>query len=267
MLKFISIGSGSSGNCYCLFTETDGLMIDIGVGIRTLKKYFRDYGLSLSKVHHMLITHDHADHIKSVGSVCHECNIPVFATQTVHKGIDRNYCVQRKVSDSLRRYLTKGEPMQLGDFSVTPFEVPHDSSDNVGYEIQACGVTFTIITDAGCVTEEMAGYISKANYLVIEANHDIEMLMHGPYPEYLKSRILSQSGHLSNKACGEALVNHMSAGMKHVWLCHLSEENNHPELARKTVESILRNYGIIAGKDIQLEVLKRKVPSGIFDLV
>lgn len=267
MLKFISIGSGSSGNCYCLFTETDGLMIDIGVGIRTLKKYFRDYGLSLSKVHHMLITHDHADHIKSVGSVCHEYNIPVFATQTVHKGIDRNYCVQRKVSDSLRRYLTKGETMQLGDFSVTPFEVPHDSSDNVGYEIQACGVTFTIITDAGCVTEEMAGYISKANYLVIEANHDIEMLMHGPYPEYLKSRILSQSGHLSNKACGEALVNHMSAGMKHVWLCHLSEENNHPELARKTVESILRNYGIIAGKDIQLEVLKRKVPSGIFDLV
>lgn len=267
MLKFISIGSGSSGNCYCLFTETDGLMIDIGVGVRTLKKYFKDYGLSLSKIHHLLITHDHADHIKSVGSICHEYTLPVYATEAVHKGIDRNYCVQRKVNDALRRYLKKGETVQLGDFTVTPFEVPHDSSDNVGYEIQASGVTFTIMTDAGCVTEEMASYISKSNYLVIEANHDVEMLMQGPYPQYLKSRILSNSGHLSNKDCGEALVHHMSVDMKQVWLCHLSEENNHPELARKTVESILRSYGIVVGKDILLEVLKRKSPSGIYELV
>lgn len=266
MLKFISIGSGSSGNCYCLFTETDGLMIDIGVGIRTLKKYFREYGLSLSKIHHVLITHDHADHIKSVGSISHEYNLPIYATETVHKGIDRNYCVQRKVKTELRHFVEKGQTIEVGDFKITPFEVPHDSSDNVGYQIEATGVTFVVITDAGSVTPEMATYISRTNYLVIEANHDIEMLMQGPYPQYLKDRILSGSGHLSNKDCGEALSNHMTEQLRHVWLCHLSEENNHPELARKTVETILRSYGIIVGKDLQLDILKRKTPTGIFEL-
>jgi phosphoribosyl 1,2-cyclic phosphodiesterase len=101
---------------------------------------------------------------------------------------------------------------------------------------------------------------------VIEANHDEEMLMSGPYPEYLKKRILSNTGHLSNKDCGEVLANHMSESLKHIWLCHLSEENNHPELARKTVESVLRSYGIVAGADIRLEVLKRTTPTGPFDL-
>ena len=94
MLKFISFGSGSSGNCYMLMTPTDGLLIDIGVGLRGLKKDFRNYGLSMSQVHHVLITHDHADHIKSVGSYSNDYKVPVYATEKVHEGINRNYCVQ-----------------------------------------------------------------------------------------------------------------------------------------------------------------------------
>ena len=266
MLRFISFGSGSSGNCYYLFTETDGLIIDIGVGIRSLKKQFRDYGLSLSSIHYVLITHDHADHIKSVGSISHECHLPIYATKNVHDGIDRNYCVTRKLTSDMKRMLTPGEALQLGCFRVTPFNVPHDATENVGYQIEADGVTFCIITDAGSVTDEMRTYISKADYLVLEANHDEEMLMQGPYPQHLKDRILSSTGHLSNKNCAQALAENMSENLKQVWLCHLSEENNHPELARKTVESILRSYGIIVGKDLQLEVLKRKTPTGIFNL-
>lgn len=266
MLKFISFGSGSSGNCYFLYTEHDGLLIDVGVGIRTLKKYFRDYGLSLSQVHRVLITHDHADHIKSVGSISYDCQLPVYATRKVHKGIDRNYCVQRKVSSELRHVVEPGVEMEMGDFRVTAFTVPHDSSDNVGYFIENDGNTFCVITDAGMVTDEMAGYISRSNNLVIEANHDVEMLKHGLYPQHLKTRILSGTGHLSNDSCGEAIATNMSEGLRHVWLCHLSEENNHPELARKTVEAVLRSYGIVAGKDLQLEVLKRTVPTGIFEL-
>jgi phosphoribosyl 1,2-cyclic phosphodiesterase len=266
MLKFISFGSGSSGNCYYLYTDTDGLLIDLGVGIRTLKKYFKEYGLSLAKVHHILITHDHADHIKSVGSLSYEYHLPVYATDSVHKGIDRNYCVQRKVSAEKRVIITPGETRQIGDFTVTPFNVPHDSSDNVGYQIVAEGITFVIITDAGYVTDEMAEHIGQADYLVIEANHDVEMLQGGPYPQHLKTRIMSNTGHLSNANCGEAIAQHMSEHLRHVWLCHLSEENNHPELARKTVESVLRSYGIVAGKDFELEVLKRTVPTGVFEL-
>lgn len=267
MLKFVSFGSGSSGNCYFLYTGTDGLIIDIGVGIRTLKKHFRDYGLSLSSIHYVLITHDHADHIKSVGSISHDYHLPIYATAKVHDGIDRNYCVARKLTRDMKRLIVPGEPLQLGSFHVTPFTVPHDASENVGYQIKACGVTFCIITDAGCITEEMCSYISQADYLVIEANHDSEMLLHGPYPQYLKERIQSPMGHLSNHDCARALAENMSEGLKHVWLCHLSEENNHPELARKTVESTLRSYGIIVGKDLQMEVLKRRTPSGIYELV
>ncbi len=266
MMKFISFGSGSSGNCYFLSTATDALMIDAGVGIRTLKKHFRDYGLSLSQVHHLLITHDHADHIKCVGSLSHELHLPVYATEAVHHGIDRNYCVTRKVDPIDRHLLVPGTVIELGDFMVTPFSVPHDSSDNVGFMVEAQGVAFCIITDAGCITDDMARYIQRADYLVIEANHEVEKLMAGPYPWHLKERITSSTGHLSNKDCGEAIATNMSERLKHVWLCHLSEENNHPELARKTVESVLRSYGIVAGKDLQLDVLKRTMPTGIFEL-
>ena len=267
MLKFISFGSGSSGNCYYLGTATDGLLIDIGVGIRTLKKNARDYGVSLASVRKILITHDHADHIKSVGAFSHDYDVPVYATDKVHKGIDTNYCVQRKLASEHRRYIVPGETFLSGDFRITPFYVPHDASENVGYEIEAEGITFVIITDAGSVTEEMKTHIANANYLVFEANHDVEMLQNGPYPQYLKSRILSPNGHLSNSDCGKTLAENMTEKLRHVWLCHLSEENNHPELARKTVEATLRSYGIILGKDIQLEVLKRKVPSEVYELV
>ena len=267
MLKFVSFGSGSSGNCYYLFTETDGLIIDIGVGIRTLKKQFRDYGLSFSSIHYVLITHDHADHIKSVGSISHECRLPIYATRSVHDGIDRNYCVARKLTSDMKRMLVVGESLQLGCFKVTPFSVPHDATENVGYQIEVEDHVFCIITDAGTITDEIRGYISKADYLVMEANYDEEMLMQGPYPQHLKNRIQSGTGHLSNKACAVALAENMTERLKQVWLCHLSEENNHPELARKTVESVLRSYGIVVGKDLQLEVLKRKTPTGIFTLL
>ncbi len=266
MLTFISFGSGSSGNCYYLATETDALLVDIGVGLRGLKKDCREYGISLQKVRHVLITHDHADHIKSVGSFSHDYEVPVFATQKVHEGINRNYSVTQKLAGHLTHILQKGITVQIGDFCVTPFNVPHDSSDNVGYFIEAGGTNLCIITDAGSVTDEMRTYISRACNLVLEANHDVEMVQNGSYPKFLKDRILSATGHLSNKDCGQTLAGNMSEDLKHVWLCHLSEENNHPELARKTVESILGSYGVIVGVDLKLDVLKRNTPTGPFEL-
>lgn len=267
MLKFISFGSGSSGNCYYLATATDALIIDIGVGIRTLKKQCRDYGVDLNKVNHVLITHDHTDHIKSVGSFSHDYKVPVYATKLVHMGIESNYCITRKVAPDLKVTIVPGLQLNLGDFVIKPFAVPHDSSENVGYEIRVGNVCFVIITDAGSITEECYEAIANANYLVIEANHDLEMLKGGPYPAYLKKRIASKSGHLSNEDCGKALAEHMSEHLRHVWLCHLSEENNHPELARKTVETILRSHGVIPGKDVELEVLRRTMPSGPYELL
>lgn len=266
MFKFISFGSGSSGNCYYLFTENFGILIDAGVGVRALKKSFADFGLSMANIKSILITHDHADHVKCVGSLSNDLKVPVYATQLVHAGINKNYCVRQKVNGANIKYVEKQKPFELGDFIITPFGIPHDSSDNVGYMVENNGVTFCLMTDAGCVTDEMKSFISRANYLVIEANHDDEMLKSGPYPDHLKVRVASDNGHLSNKSCAVALAENATEKLKHVWLCHLSEENNHPELARKTVEMILGSYGIVTGKDFMLEVLKRKTPSLLYEL-
>lgn len=266
MLNFISFGSGSSGNSYLLYTETDGLLIDAGIGPRNLKKRFKQFGLNVAMIKNILVTHDHADHIKAVGSLAMELGVNVYTTNKVHKGIQRNYCTSKKVPVDKQIDIEKGRPFDVGEFHVTPFAVPHDSLDCVGYMVEHDGITFCLMTDVGVVTDEMKTFITRANYLVIEANHDVEMLMSGNYPQNLKERILSEKGHLSNTSCAEAIINNMSEDLKHIWLCHLSEENNHPELARKTVETTLRSHGVIVGKDVELDVLKRTFPTGPFEL-
>jgi len=160
----------------------------------------------------------------------------------------------------------KDETFQLGSLRITPFDIPHDSNDNVGYCIESGDKVFTIMTDVGAVTDTIREYIGRTNYLVLEANYDAEMLQNGPYPQYLKERIASGTGHLCNSQTAQVLVDCFHEQLQHVWLCHLSAENNHPELARKTVEFKLRQYGIIAGKDFQLDVLRREVPTGPWQL-
>lgn len=266
MLNFICFGSGSSGNCYYLFTEKEGILIDAGIGARTLKKYFGNYGLPMQNIQAILVTHDHADHIKSVGAISTDHCLPVYATLDVHRGIERNFCVRKKVGAGCERYITCGVNYKVGGFEFVAFKVPHDSTDNVGFCIKHGEITFCLITDAGKITEEMRKYIQEANYLVIEANYEYEKLMMGTYPQHLKDRIASGNGHLSNKECGIALAENATEKLKQVWLCHLSEENNHPELARKTVEYQLQQFGIVPGKDFLLEVLRRKTPSEVYHL-
>lgn len=267
MLRFISFGSGSCGNCYYIFTEKVGILIDVGIGVRKLKKYFIDYGLSFSKVSYVLLTHDHADHVKAVGSLCNTYELPVYTTRKAHDGIISNYRVRKKIEGKYIRTIEKGETKEFEDVIVTAFHVPHDSAENVGYKITHGDVTFCLMTDIGHVTEDITKAIGEANYLVIEANHDEEMLLAGPYPEYLKRRVLGERGHLSNKTCAETLREHASTKLNHVWLCHLSQENNHPELARKTVETELMTSPNIIGRNVKVEVLKRNTPSNVYTLV
>ncbi len=266
MIKFISLGSGSSGNAYYLSSDTTKILIDAGIPIRTLKHHFKEFNIEAEKLDAVFITHDHADHIKSVGYMANEYGRLIYATKPVHEGINRNYCVTNKLTPEHIRYVEKDTPQQIGDFVVTPFDVPHDSSDCVGYRLECEGITFCLITDVGHATPSIEEEVSRANYLVVEANHDENMLMMGPYPAYLKGRIKSERGHLCNRDSAVLIAEHATPKLKHVWLCHLSEENNHPELARKTVEGILRGYGIIPGVDFKLDILKRKVPSEMYEL-
>ena len=166
-----------------------------------------------------------------------------------------------KLTQASVRYIYKEEPLIFEDFKITAFEVPHDGTDNVGYCMEIGGQVFSFLTDLGYITPTAAKYICMANHLIIEANYDDEMLKMGPYPQHLKERIASPNGHMCNRETAEFLAENMNEGLRHIWLCHLSKDNNHPELALKTVEFILRGKGIIVGKDVQLAALKRNTPS------
>lgn len=263
MLRLISFGSGSSGNSYYLEADGGALLIDSGVGIRTIKKYIREYGLTPTYIRALLITHDHADHIKSAGCVADAYTLPVFTTQDVHRAILTGYATNHKIPAELCCKISKGETREMAPFRVTAFAVPHDSTDCIGYRIEAEGRCVVIVTDCGHVTDEIGGQMALADYLLIEANHDEQMLRTGPYPEHLQNRILGPNGHTSNVACAEAIVKWAKPEkLCRVFLCHLSEENNHPELARKTVQTAIAAGGFKA----EVEVMRRKCPSGPFEL-
>lgn len=263
-IQFISLASGSSGNCYYLGTDTYGILIDAGIPAKKIKQSLKDVGIGFERIIAVFVTHDHADHIKSLGTLGERCNIPIYATRETHVGINRNYCTTQKLV-SCMRYVEKDTPLLFRDFVITPFEVPHDATDTVGYFIQIFGSSFCFVTDLGHITESASQYIDRANYLIVEANYDEEMLANGPYPPYLKERIAGPNGHLCNTETANYLAEHLSPLTSHVWLCHLSQENNHPELAYKTVEYTLRNVGIVAGKDFYLAALKRTTPSELFE--
>jgi len=264
-LNFLSLASGSSGNCYYIGTSLYGILIDAGIGSRQINKILRDHGIEIEKIMALLITHDHADHIKSVGYFGETMNIPVYTTQAVHDGIRRSRYIDAVLVNS-RRIIEKNIPFKIRDFRITAFETPHDSSDNVGYMVEYGEKTFVIITDAGHITDTVRDYARRANHLVIESNYDEKMLMSGTYPEYLKERISSPTGHLSNIDAAYFLATNYTPALKNIWLCHLSRDNNHPELAVKTVELRLLQEGIKAGKDVSLSALKRMTPSEMYEL-
>jgi len=263
-VRFISLASGSSGNCYYIGTEDYGILIDAGIAVRTIKKNLKEVGIGLETIQGVFITHDHADHIKAVGGLGEKLNIPIYTTARIHEGINRSYCMTEKLHSSVR-YLEKNQPMHLKDFIIESFEVPHDGTDNVGYCIEIDGKTFSFLTDLGEITPTAADYIRKANYLILEANYDEEMLKMGTYPLYLKERIASHTGHMSNTDTANFLANNISEHLKYIWLCHLSKDNNHPELAYKTVEWKLKEKGIVVGRDLYLCALKRTTPSELYE--
>lgn len=246
-------------------TMSKGLLIDAGIGIRNMKKRLTEAGLGFEQVWGILITHDHIDHIRSVGAVAIRHHIPVYTTAEIHKGIARCSMLGDKHIPS-PHYIIKGDTIEIAGFEVTAFSVSHDGTDNVGYSIQYNGKRFTVATDLGYICENSAPYIRQANYLVLEANYDVHMLETGHYPRYLKTRISSKTGHLSNDEAARFLADNYAPHLSHIYLCHLSQENNMPELAHLIVERELMAKGVIVGKDVQLHTLPRTKASDVFIL-
>lgn len=264
-LIFRSFASGSSGNCYYLGTPQWGVLIDAGISARTIQKNLREMGLDYANIMGVLITHDHADHIRAVGTLGERVHLPIYSTRTIHDGIDRNYGVREKLRTS-QRYFEKGIAWELKDMTINTFGISHDSSECIGYVIDFHGQRFMIATDCGQSNATMEMYLSTANHVVIEANHDEQLLLNGPYPTYLKQRILSNKGHQSNVTCGELLSKNWHIGMRNVFLCHLSHENNDPTVALNTIKDILLDSGIMPGEDVFITPLERQKPSDVYTL-
>jgi phosphoribosyl 1,2-cyclic phosphodiesterase len=211
----------------------------------------------------VLVTHDHADHIKTAGGLSDKYNVPVYSTSRVIEGINRSIFVKKPpISSSVT--IEKEKTFSIGDFRITAFEVPHDASDCVGYFIETGNCSFVFATDIGHITPTVGEYISRANHLVLESNYDMEMLIRGTYPQPLKDRVSGSLGHLSNQETAEFLATHFNRNMKDIWLCHLSADNNKPELAYQTVSDRLLKSGIRTGADVNLYVLNRVTPSEIW---
>ncbi|MCL1937705.1 MAG: MBL fold metallo-hydrolase [Candidatus Azobacteroides sp.] len=263
-LKFLSLASGSSGNCYFLGANDYGILLDAGIHFRTLKKGLKDHRIALEQILGVFITHDHIDHIKSVGSLGEKQNIPIYATQLVHAGINSNRFIEKKLHTSCR-IIEKEQAVAIRDFTITAFAVPHDASDCVGYSIQYQQQTCVLATDVGHIDATVAKYLRMANHLILETNYDKEMLLSGHYPPFLKTRIMNGTGHLCNTEAAEFLAANYDGRLKNIWLCHLSKDNNRPELACQSVEQAFIQRGIRMD-DIRLAALQRTTPSELFVL-
>lgn len=237
-LRFLSFGSSSSGNCYYVGNGSYGFLIDAGMPVKHIKHSLKEYGLLLENIFGIFLTHDHFDHIKYVGVFGEKHNIPIYATAEVFDGINRNSQIEPKPT-SCRKFFKKCDIVSIRDFTVQSFPVSHDASDAMGFAINYRNQTIVIATDLGFVGKEAADHIAKANYLVIEANYDENMLKTGAYPYHLKQRVSSHTGHLSNTHTANFLADNWHENLSHVFLCHISGDNNTSELALEAVQNAL----------------------------
>ncbi|MCH5245992.1 MAG: MBL fold metallo-hydrolase [Muribaculaceae bacterium] len=246
-LRFISFGSGSSGNCSYIGDSRAGVLIDAGVDYKNVIELMKSKGLSMEAVKGILITHDHGDHIRYVYALVRRYpHIGVYCTPRCFNGIMRRHNVSRRLKD-YHIPIYKEFPFSLAGMEITAFDVSHDGTDNAGFYLTRGadgGQRFTIATDLGCITPRVDYYMRRARWIIIESNYDARMLQTGPYPDYLKARIKAANGHLDNVDTARFLAEIWTPQLTHVFLCHLSQDNNTPDIAVDEVKRSLANIGI-----------------------
>lgn len=264
MIRFMSFSSGSCGNCYFLGTDSCGVLIDAGVSLRRLKKTLQENGLDFDSFSAVLVTHDHLDHIRHLGSFCKKLSKPVYTSAQIHSALARHTFTADHIA-SCRKVLLEGEWNEVAGMQVRYFVVPHDATQTVGYAIRLEGRTFVIMTDIGRMTDEAVEFARSADTVVLESNYDMDMLLSGPYTHELKMRIVQGCGHLSNDECASAIKRFHHPDLKNIFLCHLSENNNTRDLAFNCSLAVLNELGLKKG-DISLRCLPRHYPSPLFHL-
>ena len=253
-MKLVSLFSGSSGNSIYVESEGCRLLFDAGFTCRKIQTALREIDVELKDIDALFIPHEHADHVSALGVVGRSAKIPVYCNEPTAEKI----LLQRDhPSESLMNIFSTGSAVNINGVEITSFHISHDAAEPVGYKISDGKTSVGIATDTGIVTEEIFTALSGCKALLFESNHDIDMLKTGSYPIYLKQRILSDHGHLSNDSCGEALASLIDNGSEKLLLGHLSKENNTPFSALNTVQKILGEKGYKRNSDYVMNVARR----------
>jgi phosphoribosyl 1,2-cyclic phosphodiesterase len=234
------LGSGSSGNSSLLSTSKTRILVDAGFSCKEICRRMNVAGFDPESLDAVVITHEHGDHVDGLFVLARKLGVPVFMTEATHHAWWR-YVREKHAGKRLEKLETfsAGVGFQIGDVEVMPFTIPHDAADPVGFTFRAEGVKVGVVTDLGYLPENVKHYVQGCDCLMIESNHDLEMLRTGPYPWPVKQRVLSKKGHLSNEALAEFFCADYDGSAAYVVLAHLSEHNNHPEIARGAAERAL----------------------------
>lgn len=252
MTEFISLISGSSGNATFISDGKTNILTDCGMSGKKLTEALSAIDKTPDMIDALLITHEHIDHVRGAGIIARRHNIPIYTTDGTHSAMDIG-----AVDDNLRHSVKPLEGLEIGTIGIMPFSIPHDAASPVGYCFFCNGKKYALATDIGRMNDKILNTIKGSESVILESNHDVEMLRYGTYPFPLKQRILSDFGHLSNEHAALAALELVKSGTKHLMLGHLSIENNRPEIAMLETYNTLTNAGVNVGSDVTLKVADR----------
>ncbi len=245
-IEFATIASGSKGNCIYIGTQNTKILIDAGISGKKAEQGLAELGLKGEDIDAVFVTHEHNDHVDGIGVLSRRYDIPIYATEGTWGNMPEKV---GNIRENNKKAVYAGEMCAFNELAVCPFEIPHDAAQPVGYRISAYNKTVTIATDIGHITDTVRENCRDCDLLLLESNHDVDMVRNGPYPYMLKRRVLSDNGHLSNENCGKVLTDICTSRLKYVILGHLSGENNTPILAFNTSKDIMQKEGIEIGED------------------
>lgn len=251
-MHYAALASGSKGNCHALSDGERTLLIDAGLSLLQIRQRLGAVGLDPGTVRAVALTHEHSDHVGALGVILRRTDWCVLATAATRTAVQRSQALT--IPPERWVELHAGRPTDWAGWRVLPFALPHDAEDPVAFRVEAGPTAAAVVTDLGHPTALVADHLQDLDLLVLEANHDVEMLREGTYPPQLKARILSRVGHLSNAAMAELLARILSPRLQQVVLAHLSESNNHPDLARFAAEEVLR------GEPVALHLAHQRQP-------
>ena len=264
-MKLMTLASGSSGNCSYIGTDRTSLLLDVGISLKNIEFGLKESGISPHDMDGILITHEHSDHIKCLGIISRKYNIAIYATAGTIAAI-KNIKSLGEFDHSLLIPIERKTTFDIGDITVDVHPISHDAADPVCYSFKNGNSKMSVATDLGVYTDELVDFLSDSDAMIIEANHDIRMLEVGPYPYQLKQRILGNKGHLCNEASGQLIKRLLNDHIRGVYLGHLSDKNNYPELAFESVRQELEGNPFSNDvRDFGLEVAPRYTASRIIE--